>query len=305
MKSVLFLILAVILSAASSAHSQKDQPANELVSTTVVINEVYGGAGCGTANCSTYQNDFIELKNISAGVVNIGGWSVQYSSATGTAWSVTPIPAGTTLRPGDTYLIAEAFGANGTNPLPTPNTSGSIAMSATAGKVALVNNSVALAGACPFPSANIIDFIGYGATANCNDSQTNTPATNAPAPSTTTSDQRNGAGSDTDVNSTDFTALAPTPQAALQPTAAGVSLGGRVLSAGGRGIGNVRVILADQSGQITTALTSPFGYYQFTDVRSGESYTVSVSSKGYTFAEPTRIVTVQDAVDDMNFTANN
>ena len=305
MKSVIFLTFAVILTVASSAYSQKDQPANEMVSTTVVINEVYGGAGCGTANCSTYQNDFIELRNISAGVVNIGGWSVQYSAATGTAWQVTPIPAGTSLRPGDTYLIAEGFGANGTNPLPTPNTTGTIAMSATAAKVALVNDSVALSGACPFPNANIIDFIGYGATANCNDGQTNNPATNAPAPSTTTSDQRGGAGTDTDVNSTDFTASAPTPQAALQPTAAGVTLGGRVVSAGGRGIGNVRVILADQSGQVTTALTSPFGYYQFTNVRSGESYTISVSSKGYTFAEPTRIVTVNDAVDDLNFTANN
>lgn len=305
MKSVLFLIFAVILSAASSAYSQKDQPANELVSATVVINEVYGGAGCGTANCSTYQNDFIELKNISAGVVNIGGWSVQYSAATGTSWQLTPIPAGTSLRPGDTYLIAESFGANGTSPLPTPNVTGTIAMSATAAKIALVNNSVALSGACPFPSANIIDFIGYGATANCNDGQTNNTATNAPAPSTTTSDQRGGAGTDTDVNSTDFTASAPTPQAALQPTAAGVSVGGRVVSAGGRGIGNVRVILADQSGQVTTALTSPFGYYQFTDIRSGESYTVSVSAKGYTFAEPTRIITVNDAVDDLTFTANN
>lgn len=305
MKSVLFLIFAVILSAASAGYSQDKLTNSNLVSTSVVINEVYGGAGCGTANCSTYQNDFIELKNISAGVVSIGGWSVQYAAATGTAWQVTAIPAGTNLRPGDTYLIAESFGANGTSPLPTPNVTGTIAMSATAAKVALVNNSVALSGACPFPSANIIDFIGYGATANCNDGQTNNTATNAPAPSTTTSDQRGGAGADTDVNSTDFTAIAPTPQAALQPTAAGTSLGGRVVSSSGRGIGNVRVILADQSGHVTTALTSPFGYYQFTDVRSGESYTVSVSSKGYTFAEPTRIVTVNDAVDDLNFTANN
>jgi hypothetical protein len=305
MRSVLLLIFAVILSAASLTYSQDKPSNNNLVSTSVVINEVYGGAGCGTANCSTYQNDFIELKNISAGVVNIGGWSIQYAAATGTAWQVTAIPGGTSLRPGDTYLIAESFGANGTSPLPTPNVTGIIAMSATAAKVALVNNSVAISGACPFPNANIIDFIGYGATANCNDGQTNNTAANAPAPSTTTSDQRGGAGADTDVNSTDFTAIAPTPQAALQPTAAGVTLGGRVISAGGRGIGNVRVILADQSGQVTTALTSPFGYYQFTDVRSGESYTVSVSSKGYAFAEPTRIVTVNDAVDDLNFTANN
>jgi hypothetical protein len=230
---------------------------------------------------------------------------VQYTSATGSAWQVTAIPAGTVLRPGDTYLIAESFGANGVSPLPTPNTTGTIAMSATAAKVALVSNAVALSGTCPFPSANIVDFIGYGATANCNDGQTNNTATNAPAPTTTTSDQRSGAGTDTDVNSTDLTAAAPTPQAALQPTAAGTIVGGRVITASGRGIGNVRVTLADQTGQARTALTSPFGYYQFTDISSGETYTVSVSSKGYTFGQPVRVVTINDAVDDLTFTADN
>lgn len=304
MKAVLSLIFAIILFAAPAAYAQNRQSATSFVSTTVVINEVYGGAGCGTAGCSTYQNDFIELKNISAGIVNISGWSVQYTSATGSAWQVTPIPAGTVLRPGDSYLIAESFGANGVNPLPAPNTTGTIAMSATAAKIALVSNSVALSGTCPFPSAAIVDFIGYGATANCNDGQVNNTATNAPAPSTTTSDQRNGAGSDTDVNSTDFAASAPTPQAALQPTASGGSLGGRVVTSGGRGIGNVRVTMTDQSGEIRVALTSPLGYYQFTDVRSGETYSISVSSKGYTFNEPTRFITVNDAVDDLTFTAN-
>jgi len=305
MKAVLFLVFAIILFAAPAAYSQNSQSVTSLVSTTVVINEVYGGAGCGTAGCSTYQNDFIELKNISAGNINISGWSVQYSAATGTAWQVTPIPAGVLLRPGDTYLIAESFGANGANPLPAPNTTGTIAMSATAAKVALVNNSVVLSGACPFPNAAIVDFIGYGATPNCNDGQTNNTATNAPAPSTTTSVSRNGAGSDTDVNSTDFTTGAPTPQAALQPTAAGVALGGRVMTPDGRGIGKVSVVLADQAGNLRTAITSPFGYYQFDDVQSGGNYSVSVSAKGHTFAEPTRIISVSDAVDDANFVADN
>jgi hypothetical protein len=29
-----------------------------------VISQVYGGAGCGTAGCSTYKNDYIELFNL-------------------------------------------------------------------------------------------------------------------------------------------------------------------------------------------------------------------------------------------------
>lgn len=54
------------------------------VSPTVVISQVYGGAGCGTAGCSTYKNDYIELFNRSASPVSLNGWSVQYAAATGT-----------------------------------------------------------------------------------------------------------------------------------------------------------------------------------------------------------------------------
>jgi hypothetical protein len=273
-----------------------------LISTTVVINEVYGGAGCGTAGCSTYQNDFIELKNISASSVNISGWSVQYAAATGSAWQVTAIPAGTVLRPGDTFLIAESFGANGVNPLPTPNVTGMIAMSATAGKVALVNNAVALAGTCP-TGGTVIDFVGYGTTANCNGSGTNNTATNAPAPSTTTSDQRNGAGTDTDVDSVDFTTAAPTPQAALQPTASGVTLDGKVTTSEGRAIPRVTVTLVDSSGGIQTFITSGFGYYTFEGLRAGETYTISVQSKSYRFEPSSRTVTTMDNVHGVDFTA--
>src|SRR6185436_19168201 len=50
---------------------------------TIVISQIYGGAGCGTAGCSTYTNDYIELYNRSASTVNLSGWSVQYAAATG------------------------------------------------------------------------------------------------------------------------------------------------------------------------------------------------------------------------------
>ncbi|MEP6922433.1 MAG: lamin tail domain-containing protein, partial [bacterium] len=176
------------------------------VSPNVVISQVYGGAGCGTAGCSTYQNDFIELFNRGTTAVSLNGWSVQYSSATGTAWQVTPL-TNFTLQPGQYYLVAESFGANGVSPLPTPDVTGTIAMSATAAKVAVVNVTTALSGACP-TGAQIVDFVGYGATANCFEG-----AAPAPAPSTTTADIRAGNGRiDTDQNSTDFTAATPTPR---------------------------------------------------------------------------------------------
>jgi uncharacterized repeat protein (TIGR01451 family) len=174
-------------------------------STTVVLSQVYGGAGCGTAGCSTYKNDYIELFNRGASPVSLNGWSVQYAAATGTAWQVTSL-TNVTLQPGQYYLVGEGAGANGVNNIPTADATGTIAMSATAAKVALVNTTTALSGSCP-ASASIVDLVGYGATASCFETAV------APAPSTTNADIRGAGGcTETDNNSTDFTAAAANPR---------------------------------------------------------------------------------------------
>jgi len=171
----------------------------------LVISQVYGGAGCGTVGCSTYKNDYIEVFNRGGSPLSVNGWSVQYAAATGTTWQVTNLP-NVSIQPGQYLLVAEGAGANGVNNIPTPDATGTIAMSATAAKVALVNSTTALSGACPV-SATIIDLIGYGATANCSETAP------APAPSTTTADVRAAGGcTDAGNNSTDFTAAAPNPR---------------------------------------------------------------------------------------------
>ncbi|HEY0546458.1 MAG TPA: lamin tail domain-containing protein, partial [Pyrinomonadaceae bacterium] len=200
-----FVTVAVLLTLALLPKAVQVMPTAEAISNTVVISQVYGGAGCGTAGCSTYQNDFIELFNRGNSPQSLNGWSVQYAAAAGTAWQVTNL-ANVTLQPGQYFLVAESFGANGVNPLPTPDTTGTIAMSATAAKVALVNTTTALTGACP-TGAQIVDLVGYGATASCFETAV------APAPSTTTADIRAGGGcTETDNNSTDFAAMTPTPR---------------------------------------------------------------------------------------------
>ena len=106
---------AVIVLMANTAWAGTS-PQAPLVSTSIVISQVYGGAGCGTVGCSTYKNDFIELFNRGNSAVNVNGWSVQYASATGTSWQVTnlpnvSIPAGGEYvrRPAnDLYLAAAA-----------------------------------------------------------------------------------------------------------------------------------------------------------------------------------------------------
>lgn len=172
----------------------------------VVISQVYGGAGCTTAGCSTYTNDYIELYNRSANSVDLTGWSVQYASATGASWQTTPLSG--SIAPGQYYLVQEGGNANGVSSLPTPNATGSINMSAGAAKVALVNSTTALSGTgCPI-SSPIVDFVGYGATANCSEG-----GANAPAPSTTMAIFRAGNGAtDTDNNAADFSTGTPNPR---------------------------------------------------------------------------------------------
>jgi hypothetical protein len=54
------------------------------------------------------------------------------------------------------------------------------------------------------------------------------------------------------------------------------------------------------SGAPRITFTNPLGYYRFEDVEIGETYFFSAEAKGYSF-QP-RIITVNDAIDDLNFT---
>src|SRR5580765_8021950 len=101
------------------------------VSSSIVISQIYGGGGNAGA---TFKNDFIELFNRGSSAVSLAGWSVQYNSSGSTtgAWQVTPLSG--TIQPGQYYLVQEAVGAGGTVNLPAPDATGTIAMSATAGK---------------------------------------------------------------------------------------------------------------------------------------------------------------------------
>ena len=88
----------------------------------------------------------------------------------------------------------------------------------------------------------------------------------------------------------------------LVPTAAGVSVGGRVVTGDGTGVSRARVMLTDQNGSTRLVLTGNFGYFTFTDVEAGETYIVTVMSKRYSF--PGQVVNVNDNVTDLNITAD-
>lgn len=61
--------------------------------------------------------------------------------------------------------------------------------------------------------------------------------------------------------------------------------------------------LTDQNGGVRAALTGPFGYYRFDDVEAGQTAVLSVSAKRYVFANPTRVLNIQDELADIDFTA--
>jgi hypothetical protein len=169
-----------------------------LAAGNVVISQVYGGGGNSGA---ALKNDYIQLYNRSAATVDLSTWSVQYASSAGTTWSKTNLSG--SITPGATYLIQEAAGAGGTVPLPTPDATGSINMSATSGKVILVSSQTAATGGCP--TTSIVDLVGFGTAATCFET--------APTPNLSNTNaalRKDGGAQDTDSNVADFD-IGPSP----------------------------------------------------------------------------------------------
>lgn len=87
------------------------------------------------------------------------------------------------------------------------------------------------------------------------------------------------------------------------PTAAGVVVGGRVLTNSGRGVAFARLTLTDANGITRIALTNPLGFYRFEDVTAGESFVLSVSSKTHEFTVPSVALVANDSLTEVNFDA--
>jgi len=84
------------------------------------------------------------------------------------------------------------------------------------------------------------------------------------------------------------------------PTAAPVSIGGRVLAPNGYGVRNAVVILTLASGETRRAITSSFGYFRFDGIEAGQTAVVSVASKRFQFAP--QFVSTGEDITDLSFT---
>lgn len=180
----------------------------------IVISQVYGGGGNTGA---PYTNDYVELFNRGTTAVSLSGWSIQYTSATGTgafganSGQLTELPS-VTLQPGQYFLVQEAAGTScSSSPcgvaLPAPDSLDAtpINMSGTGGKVALVMSTLSLgcngsSTACsPSQLSLIKDLIGYGG-ANFFEGSGAAPSTS----NTTAAFRINSGCTDTDNNANDF-----------------------------------------------------------------------------------------------------
>ena len=170
--------------------------------TNVVISQVYGGGGNASAS---YQNDFVELYNPLPAAVDVSTWSVQYASAAGNSWSANKVNLTGSIQPYHYYLIKMFSQAVVGLPLPGADVTSSINMSASNGKVALVNNQTALTGNNPIGTGGVVDFVGYG-TADAFEG-----AAAALSPPTTTNSivRKNGGSTDSNSNSVDFVVISP------------------------------------------------------------------------------------------------
>ena len=167
---------------------------------SVVISQIYGGGGNTGA---PWRNDFVELFNRGTEPVSVAGWSVQYAPAAGATWQVAAIDG--TIEPGRYFLVQLAAGAGGTQSLPAPDATGTLALGATAGKIALSRNVTPLHEPANRPF--IQDLVGYGSAA--------TEFKVAPTRdlSNTTAAIRAGGGCvDTGNNQADFAIGAPVPR---------------------------------------------------------------------------------------------
>lgn len=255
---------AVVLSPLPAAYATP--------STSAVISEAYGGGGNSGA---TLTKDFVELANRSTAAYALDGYSVQYlpaSASAGSAWQVTALTG--SLAPGGSYLVSEAAGAGGTTALPTPDATGSIAMAAASGTIALVKTTTPLT--CKTVAdctadASVVDLLGYGAAVVREGNA-------APAASNSTSVSRAASLADTDDNAADFTATTATAVNSAGETASGGDSGG---STGPTEPGAFRI--HDLQG--TTRL-SPLSGQSVTGVPGVVTGVRTTGSKGYWIQDP-------------------
>lgn len=294
LRLTVFLALAALTIVAFQSFGDPAHALNNARSRTIVINEVYGGGGNASA---TFTNDYVELLNLSPSSVDVSAWSIQYQTNAGTTWTVinlcTSASPGTCVIPaGRFYLVVLASGGANGGALPASNAPASATnLSGVQGKIALVNSQTALpsntgsncTGLPITGPTSVIDEVGYGASSNaCFEGSGPAPTNTNSATSTS-----RATNNDTEQNAADFVATSPpTPQnlasAPIVPTAADGAVSGRIVADDGAPIAGAVVRMTGE--QTRKTITDANGYYRFDAVETAGFYTVSPSSRNFSFS---------------------
>jgi Periplasmic component of the Tol biopolymer transport system len=88
----------------------------------------------------------------------------------------------------------------------------------------------------------------------------------------------------------------------LVPTAASVTVTGRLLDSSGRAVHGATVSLIGSNGVVFNALSNPFGYFSFEGVMAGQTYAADIRHRIFSFESQT--ITVTDDVTDLIIVAN-
>ena len=85
-----------------------------------------------------------------------------------------------------------------------------------------------------------------------------------------------------------------------------VSLGGRILTSNGTGISNAVITISGGNLPAPVRISaSSFGFYNLEGLTLGQTYTVTVAVRRYTFAQTTQTITLNSNTSNFNFVANN
>ena len=246
----------------------------QAASTGLVISEAYGGGGNAGA---TFTHDFIEIHNPTSQPISVDGMSIQYRSSGSTAAATGVTELSGTVPAGGRYLVQQARGTGGTEALPTPDATGTIAMSGSAFTVWLAEGTAALnppAGQLT-TVPGVVDLLGVN-------SNTWEGPTKAAGIANATSSSR--IAPDADHNGAEFATGEPTPQNTAgpgepepdpDPTAATI--------AEIQGTGEASPLVGTEvvtSGVVTAAPRFLFGFYLQTPGSGGADRATGAASDG-------------------------
>jgi hypothetical protein len=90
----------------------------------------------------------------------------------------------------------------------------------------------------------------------------------------------------------------------LTPTAAPVSVSGRVRTVNGQGVSNALVtLMGGDLSEPRYVKTNTFGHFAFEGLQPGMSYVLSVESRKYVISQPVRVVSLTDNLTGVDFVA--